>query len=150
MEIFACKTCRDFGRVDTGHEAILCPECASWPPEKRRDILREATRRDAEKPSITESDLSDAEKLIFAGWMEAYPNVHRLTLLTWIEGRRYDPEKDEGFLAEARKQFKKWQFFRFTREGRAPEWVENALSTGDISGLSKAERQHIEEMRVTR
>lgn len=146
-EIHACRTCGDFKKVYDGPRTIDCPECASWPDEKRRDLLRNATREHAEKPSINDSDLSDAEKDLIAEWTVAHPHVHRLTFLTWIEGRRYDPSKDPDFLAEARKRFKKWQFLRHGYEGRRPEWVENAVRTGDVSGLSKADRQYIEDVR---
>lgn len=149
MEIVACKTCRDFKRVyDGGPVSVPCPECSTWPPEKRIDLLREATRRDAQKPSITESDLSDSEKELMAKWSDAHPNVHKLTLLTWIEGRRYDPKEDPEFLAEARKAFKKWHFLRNETDGPIPDWAKTALATGQTSHLTKNDREYVEALRV--
>jgi HAD superfamily hydrolase (TIGR01484 family) len=54
--------------VYIGRDTEDCPECAGWPVEKRKDLLRLATREVAEKPSITESDLSAAEKVLLAEW----------------------------------------------------------------------------------
>ena len=88
-EIVACKTCRDFGKVYDGPKTVPCPECSVWPEGHRAEMLREATKREAEKPSITETDLSDDERALMAQWAVDHPHVHRLTLLTWIEGRRY-------------------------------------------------------------
>lgn len=111
-EIYACRTCHDYRRVYVGPSETTCQECAGWPEEKRAEVLRNATRDRAEKPSITSADLTDEEKEIFSEWVIQHPHVHKLTLLTWIEGRRYDPAKDEEFLKEARKRFKKWKFLR--------------------------------------
>lgn len=146
-EIFACNTCRDFKRVSNGHKDVPCHECNGWPQEKREELLRVATRDRAEKPTIRMADLTAEERDIVAGWRIAHPHVHELTLLTWIEGRRYDPEKDQEFLVEARKRFRKWQFLRHSDEGRRPEWVENALRTGDLGGISTVDRQYIEGLR---
>lgn len=146
-EIVACKTCRDFGKVYDGPKTVPCPECSVWPEGHRAEMLREATKREAEKPSITETDLSDDERAMMAQWAIDHPHVHRLTLLTWIEGRRYDPEKDEAFLAEARKRFKKWQFYRNSNEGPVPEWAQAALAAGDMKGLSKSDRDYVDSLR---
>lgn len=116
--VIACRTCRDFGMVYDGPGEKKCPECSGWSDEVRADLLKEATRRAAEKPSITMADLTDEEKALFAEWVVMHPRVHKLTLLTWIEGRRYDPSKDEEFLVEARKRFKKWKFLTFGMQGR--------------------------------
>lgn len=146
-EVVSCKTCRDFGKVYDGKLTVDCPECSCWPPDKRAEMARYATKAIAEKPSITEADLSDSEKDLFAQWTLDFPHVHRLTLLTWIEGRRYDPLKDEEFLAEARKRYKKWLFYRHSNEGCLPEWVRYALATGDTSSLTKVDRQYVEELK---
>jgi hypothetical protein len=146
-EIVACRTCGDHKRVQAVHESIPCPECKDWPKEKRDDLMRAATRAHAEKPSISETDLSDQEAALVAEWGVLHPGVHRLTLLTWIEGRRYDPAKDPEFLAEARKRFKKWQFLRHSDEGPRPEWVLNAIQTGNTAGLCAADKQYVEDLR---
>lgn len=145
--VFACRTCHDFKRVYAGRKDVPCPECSAWPPEKRDIMLRSATKDKAEKPSIREVDLSDDEKALMKEWQSLHPSVNDLTLLTWIEGRRYDPEKDEAFLAEARKRFKKWQFYRNSNEGPVPEWAQAALATGDMKDLSKNDRDYVESLR---
>lgn len=58
-----------------------------------------------------------------------------------------EPIKYGEFLAITRKQFKKWQFLRHSGEGPMPEWVRNALATGDLSELCPADRRYIEELR---
>lgn len=148
--IVACKTCRDFKKVYSGNHTIDCPECSSWPDGKRDDLLKLATKEVAEKPSITESDLSDEEKSLMASWAIDHPNVHKLTLLTWIEGRRYDPKNDPEFLADARKAFKKWKFLRNAGDGPLPDWARTALATGDVSHLSKDDREFVESLRGQR
>lgn len=145
--IYACNTCHDFKRVYAGKKDVECPECSQWTDDQRATIRRSATRDRAEKPAIHAEDLTQEERDLVAQWRIDYPLVHELTLLTWIEGRRYDPAKDEEFLAIARKQFKKWQFLRHSGEGPRPEWVRNALATGDLSGLCPADRRYIEELR---
>lgn len=147
--IKACRTCRDFGHVYRGAVTVPCPECSVWPQGKRADLLKLATKELAEKPSITESDLSDEEIALLAEWTTLYPNTHKLTFLTWIEGRRYDPEKDPVFLAEARKRFKKWQFLRNSNEGPVPAWAEHALRTGDYEGLSNIETEYVNSLKET-
>jgi len=145
--IVACKTCRDFKKVYSGNHTIDCPECSSWPDGKRDDLLKLATKELAEKPSITESDLSGEEKALMASWAVDHPNVHKLTLLTWIEGRRYDPAKDPEFLTDARKAFKKWQFYRHTNEGPLPDWAKNALATGQTGHLTKSEKEYVNSLK---
>lgn len=146
-EIYACRTCHDFKRVHAGNRDVECPECAGWDAEKRDHLLRQATKERAEKPSIRMADLSDDERALVAAWRLEHPNVHELTLLTWVEGRRYDPEKDPEFLAEARKRFKKWQFLRNSNEGPVPDWAKTAISTGQTGHLSKSDREYVESLK---
>jgi len=148
--VYACRTCHDFKKVYIGRDTEDCPECAGWPVEKRKDLLRLATREVAEKPSITESDLSAAEKVLLAEWAVAHPDVHKLTLLTWVEGRRYDPAKDPEFLTDARKAFKKWQFYRHTNEGPLPDWAKTALATGQTGHLTKSEKEYVTSLKEGR
>ena len=140
--IFGCRTCRDAGRVYIGPREGPCPECSSWPPEKREDMIRAATRAKAEKPSITTADLTDDERELLKEWTLCNPHTSQLTFLTWIEGRRYDPSKDEEFLKEARKKFKKWEFLRFSStEGPLPARIRHALETGETKHLTSAEKE---------
>lgn len=146
-EIFACRTCRDFRHVYAGKQTIDCPECAGWDEGKRAELLRQATRERAEKPSIRMSDLSDEERALVAEWTMAHPTTNQLTFLTWIEGRRYDPAKDPEFIADARKAFKKWKFLRNAGDGPLPDWAKTALATGHVNHLSKDDREYVESLR---
>lgn len=146
-EVIACRTCRDHGWVAAGKKDIKCPECQSWDDEQREAIRRAATRDRAEKPAIGLADLTAEERALVAQWRIDHPRVHELTLLTWIEGRRYDPEKDPEFMAEARKRFKKWQFLRNVHDGPEPSWARHALETGDTTDLSKTDREYVETLR---
>lgn len=142
-----CRTCGDYKKVYSGVALRDCRECSSWSAEHRTDMLKQATRRDAEKPSIRLVDLSDEEKALVKEWRLLHPHVHELTLLTWVEGMRYDPSKDPGFLADARKRFKKWQFLRNSNEGPVPGWALAALEAGDYSGLSKNDIEYVNSMK---
>ena len=110
--VHACRTCNDFGWVTDGYKDEKCPECSVWNEDKRVEMLKQAIRRSAEKPSITTADLSDDERATLREWTLKHPEASELTMLTWIEGRRYDPARDQEFLVEARKAFKKWKFLR--------------------------------------
>jgi hypothetical protein len=133
--------------VYVGRTERRCPECESWPPEKREDILRAETKARAEKPSITTADLTDDERKTLKEWTISYPNTSQMTLLTWIEGARYNPSEDKEFLAEARKRFKKWKFLRLTNDGPPPQWAKNALASGSNEGLSSEEKEFVETLR---
>jgi len=146
-EIVACRKCSDYKRVYADRECVPCPDCAGWDVETRLKILKDATRAGAEKPSIRMVDLSDEEKVLMAKWAVEHQNVHELTLLTWIEGRRYDPKDDPEFLAEARKAFKKWHFLRNETDGPIPDWAKTALATGHVSHLTKNDREYVEALR---
>ena len=61
-------------------------------------------------PEIQVRDLSEEEAAVFREWRAS--GHHELDCLRWIEGRRYDPAKDETFLAHARIEFKRWRFLR--------------------------------------
>ena len=149
-EIFACRTCRDFGFVYDGPTTVECPECSAWPPDKKHELLRAATRQTAEKPEISMADLTPDERALMAEWVVAHPHVHELTLLTWIEGRRYDPSKDPDFLSVARKKFKKWRFLRYASvEGPTPDWVKHCMKTGEVSHLPEHDRQYILELKAS-
>ena len=66
------------------------------------------------------------------------------------QGRRYDPKNDPEFLADARKAFKKWKFLRNAGDGPLPDWARTALATGDVSHLSKDDREFVESLRGQR
>jgi len=149
-EIVACRKCSDYKRVYADRECVPCPDCAGWDVETRLKILKDATRAGAEKPSIRMVDLSDEEKVLMAKWAVEHPNVHELTLLTWVEGRRYDPAKDPEFLTDARKAYRKWQFYRHTNEGPLPDWAKNALATGQTGHLTKSEKEYVTSLKEGR
>lgn len=108
--IYACRTCRDCGRLMDGPKDIDCPDCSGWGSEQRLAALRAETARRGEKPTISRADLTDEEEEVYTDWRKYHPDVHPLTLLTWIEGRRYNPREDPEFLALCDRRIRKWRF----------------------------------------
>lgn len=146
-QIFACRTCFDHGWLANGRASVKCPECSGWDEYKRKAAFMAETARRGEKPTISAADLTQEEKDLVAMWEIDHPHTNRLTLLTWIEGRRYDPSKDADFIAEARKKFKKWQFLRNSNEGPIPGWAQEALRTGDYEGLSRTDIEYVQSLK---
>jgi hypothetical protein len=90
-------------------DLVPCGTCGTLSDDEYDRFRREAWTRDHVPPTICEMDLTDAEVPIFKRMREQNPNASKLTVLTWIEGQRYDPAKDPEFLAEARAKFKEWR-----------------------------------------
>jgi hypothetical protein len=95
-----CFRCDDYRVVQTGYESKPCPACGT--DEQRRSLFRER----ATMPDLKMDSLDEAEKDLVAQWKAR--GFHELDCLRWIEGRRYDPEKDTLFLDEARAHWKAW------------------------------------------
>lgn len=110
----ACSTCNDIRRITkrvAAREADVtpCPTCGNLNSDEYERFRRDAWARDSKPPEITLLDLTADELLTFRRWQAEHPSVSKMTLLSWIEGGRYDPSKDEEFLAEAREEFRKWR-----------------------------------------
>ena len=100
---FVCGTCRDF-RVVAAPEgtdgSIPCPDCGT--DEKRRLVFTASKSM----PRIRIDDLDEEESDLFRQWR--FRGHHELDCLRWIEGRRYDPEKDPEFIADCEKRLAEW------------------------------------------
>ena len=96
---FACSRCRDL-RVLAGHasarrdDLVKCPACGEMPAEEYADFRRRAWAFGQPQPEITAADLSPVEFAEYRKLRAEHPETSGLTVLSWIEGRRYDPEKD--------------------------------------------------------
>ena len=113
-----CSMCADlrwvtktrFSRRDDDpvkSDIVKCPNCDGF----KLAALKQANRT---FPTIQVRDLTEEEASVFREWRAQ--GHHELDCLTWIEGRRYDPAKDETFLAHARIEFKRWRFLRETNK----------------------------------
>lgn len=75
---------------------------------KHRDLVRALWSLYRERPTIQEQDLTAAELVVIAEWRARHPHTAMLTMLGWIEGRRYDPAKDKDFLKEEFELIGQW------------------------------------------
>ena len=116
---FVCGTCQDF-RVVAAPEgtdgSIPCPDCGT--DEKRRLVFTTSKSM----PQIRLSDLNDEESDLFRQWR--FRGHHELDCLRWIEGRRYDPEKDSEFMADVEKHLAEW---RKGRDQAAAEYAKGQV-----------------------
>lgn len=111
---FACLVCRDsrmLARYASSRkdDLIPCHKCGSLNTEEYDRFRRDAWARDNAAPSICELDLTPEEMSHFKVMRSAHPHAAKATVLSWIEGQRYDPSKDPEFLAVARPAFKEWK-----------------------------------------
>lgn len=112
---FACPTCNDTRTITRRIEAhrpndlIPCPKCGQMEDEEYDRFRKDAWLAAHPRPTITELDMSLDELAVMKRMRADYPKVSKLTVLSWMEGQRYQPAKDEEFLAEAREKFKEWR-----------------------------------------
>jgi hypothetical protein len=92
-------------------ELFPCPDCAD--ELKRTNLFDEWRKKNRPAPGLRDVDLSDEEAKLLREWRSL--GFHELEALRWLEGRRYDPGKDQAFQAELAKARKKWAF----RTGRS-------------------------------
>lgn len=110
----ACSACHD-SRKQTRRLAarkddiIPCPYCGLLNDEEYGKFRKDAWAKHQSHPSICELDLTTEELVTFRAMRDSNPHASKTTVLTWIEGQRYDPSKDEEFLALARDKFKEWR-----------------------------------------
>lgn len=114
--IYACRTCRDHGKLMDGPKDINCPNCSAWGADQRLAVLRAEMAQRGEKPSIGVSDLTEDELDVYATLRRNHPDAHQLTVLVWIEGRRYNPREDAEFLALCDRRIRKWRFINGIEE----------------------------------
>ncbi len=146
---FACRTCFDVGKVSFGTHDGECPSCSSLTGGERTARLRADTAQRVSKPGIRESDLTTQEREEFGRLRACHTEAHSLTILVWIEGRRYDPAKDVEFLALCERRLRKWRFLRLTNDGPLPGWAASALA-GAGGDASDVEREWVDSLRESR
>lgn len=111
---YACPSCKDF-RFRTRYSAsrqtdlVKCDKCGLMEKEEYDAFRRDAWKASHALPQICELDLSPEEFKVYEIARQQYPQTSKTTVLSWMEGQRYDPAKDETFLAEAREKFKEWR-----------------------------------------
>lgn len=149
-EPHACSFCSDTLRVLNGPREIPCPRCAGWSSEEREAQLRRAAVALAPRPGITEADLTDDEFRAFRELRLAHPKAHKLTVLAWLEGRRYDPSADPICVADTKRKLAAWRFTRLACEGPLPGWVESALRGEKVPNLEPCEEEFVENLRAQR
>ena len=123
-----CSRCHDVRFVTKRVEArgetdvVKCPACGpnfdkidgktqeTTESRERYENFRRVRWAETRKPpEINVMDLTNDELKVFKTWQTEHPNISKMTLLTWIEGRRYDPTTDVEFLEIARQKFKEWR-----------------------------------------
>lgn len=144
---FACRTCWDVRRVSFGDVDGECPDCSSLTDGERSERLRAATAERTPKPEIREGDLTSQEREEYHRLRVCHPEAHPLTVLAWIEGRRYDPRDDAEFLALCDRRLRKWRFTRLTLHGPDPGWLRAALA-GEPVKLNESELELVESRRA--
>ena len=110
----ACLRCNDTRRLTKSaraHESdtLPCDRCGNFNDDEYQRFRQDAWVRSHEPPTISQIDLTPEEFVVYNRMREQNPQASKTTVLMWMEGQRYDPSKDEGFLAVAREEFKKWQ-----------------------------------------
>lgn len=104
----ACDVCKDHQVVTINRcqrETVPCPRCG-FLNEKSYDEFRAAHMASVRaQPEVSQGNLSADEAAFYLEQTRAGHN--RLTVLSWIEGRRYDPSKDEDFVKLVKKTVRK-------------------------------------------
>src|ERR1022692_2902163 len=101
----ACPLCSDTRRVTThvrAHESdiIPCGKCGNLNDDEYERFRLDAWVRDQKAPEICELDLTPVEFERFQKLRQEHPKTSKTTILSWVEGQRYDPSKDEEFLGK--------------------------------------------------
>lgn len=107
----ACPTCSDLRKVADGpamRAAKDCPACGSLNETSYRDLKARHKAATNALPELSTADLTEDEAAFYliemSGVTDAGRYARRLTVLSWIEGRRYDPSKDEDLVALVREK----------------------------------------------
>lgn len=121
----ACLVCDDL-RVVQGRfgAAQSCPSCGEMGPESYAAFRRDRYRETRPEPELSILDLTPEEFAVFRAWQVDHAQTSKLTLLSWIEGRRYEPRKDPEFVAEVAARMAELRLIRDEMSralGREPE-----------------------------
>ena len=93
--------------------ASPCPNCGGKENDEKFSRLElDAKKATWMRPAITEADLTDKERKVVESWRFQLPDASTITLLSWIEGQRFD---ERAALAD--KEFQK-QLFHALAEWR--------------------------------
>lgn len=145
---YGCRTCRDIGKVADGRAEKACPDCTGWGEDRREMSLKADLARMGERPSLRMDELTAEELETLREWREQFSRASDLTLLLWLEGRRYRPAEDPEFLAFVKRRLAKWAFVRDGgNEGIVPSRLRHALETGDTKHLTDGERERYVALR---
>lgn len=111
---FACPRCRDNRMVARYASArkedlVPCDKCGLMGSEEYSRFRRDAWAQSMKPPEITQLDLTPEEFQTYEAMRAAHPNVSRTSILSWLEGQRYNPAEDIEFLEDARAKFKEWR-----------------------------------------
>jgi hypothetical protein len=110
----ACPRCHDVRKLTRSLRAhdvdlVPCDRCGLLNAEEYERFRRDAWTRNQTPPSICEIDLSASEFVAFKRMRDERPDASKLTVLTWIEGQRYDPANDPAFLTECEAGLNEWR-----------------------------------------
>lgn len=94
----ACSVCSDLKVVlqKNCRDTARCPRCGSFNEDSYRSFRAAHFEKVNSFPEITQSDLSADEATFYLDQVRAGHN--KITVLGWIEGRRYDPSRDDDFV----------------------------------------------------
>jgi hypothetical protein len=116
----SCKVCSDLRMVQVrDFTAQRCPVCGCTCQKRvngetpsapcqgcimSADLKHDANRRYYNPTTLCELDLTVGELATLRMMRAAHPNTPKPVVLSWIEGQRYDPSKDEDFVAEVKRE----------------------------------------------
>lgn len=111
---FACLRCHDVRTVTRRVEArekdlVPCPSCGTIGDEEYGRFRSNAFIKSHAAPTLCELDLTPEEFAVFKKIREEHPLASKTSVLSWLEGQRYNPAEDVEFLEEARTKFKEWR-----------------------------------------
>jgi hypothetical protein len=111
---YSCDRCRD-SRTLTRHttarkaDLVPCDKCGLLSPEEYDRFTKDAWMKNHTAPGICELDLTEVELAVFRVIRREHPGLSKTTVLSYIEGQRYEPSKDAAFTEEARMKFREWR-----------------------------------------
>lgn len=106
----ACRWCRDFrAMLDNFGQVISCKECGSLDEGGYAAYRKERHKALAPRPEITQLDLDAEEFAEYNRLAKLHPGVSGLTVLSWMEGRRYKPSEDAEFMADVEQRMELWR-----------------------------------------
>jgi hypothetical protein len=90
-------------------DLVPCDRCGLIEREEYSRWKREKLKALAKPTGICELDLDEKELATYRLMRVNSPHEDKQTVLSWIEGQRYDPSKDPEFVKDAREKFRAWR-----------------------------------------